>query len=56
MFGEDKKGVVGDGTGDFTYILMLTKIWPGDCKTQLKGTNLRLDEENGKALVMVNGR
>ena len=37
-------------SSDFTYLLMLINLWPGDCKTQLKSTNQKVDSENGKAL------
>ena len=35
---------------------MLINIWPDDWKTQLEMMNLKVDEYNGKALEMVNGR
>ena len=32
------------------------KIWSGDCKNQLERLNMKLDEDNGKTVGMVNGR
>ena len=34
---------------------MLIKLWPGDCNTQLKSTNQKLDKENGIELVKGDG-
>ena len=33
---------------------MLINIWPGYWKTQFKSMNQRVDEENGKAIVIGN--
>ena len=38
-FYEDEKGVGREGSSDFPYLLMLIKLWPGNCKTQLKRMN-----------------
>ena len=35
---------------------MLIQIWPGDGKTQLKRMNQRVDEYNGEAIGIGNGR
>ena len=39
IFDEDEEGVVREGSSDFTYLLMLIKLWPGDRMTQLKTMN-----------------
>ena len=36
------------------YLKMLIKLWPGDWIDQLKRTNQKVDEENGKQLNKVN--
>ena len=41
---------------EYFYLLISTKIRPGDCNNKLKETNMKLNEENDKALVMVNGQ
>ena len=38
------------------YIFMSMEIWPGDWKNQLERMNMKVDEENGKAMGMVNGQ
>ena len=35
---------------------MFIKLWPRYCKTQLKRINNKVDEENGKAIRIGNGR
>ena len=50
VFNEDEEGVVREGSSEFPYILMLIKICPGNWISQLKSTNHKVDEENGKAL------
>ena len=50
LFEKNKDGVVREGSSDFPYLLMLIKLWPRNWKTQLKRTNNKVDEENGKAL------
>ena len=55
FFDEDEEGVVREGSIDFPYLIMLSKLWPGNCKTQLKRVNQKVDEDNGKALVKGNG-
>ena len=35
---------------------MLTEIWPGDWKNNLESMNMKVDEDNGKYVVMVNGK
>ena len=34
LFDEDKKGVGREGSSEFPYLLMLIKLFPGNCKTQ----------------------
>ena len=49
IFDEDDKGVVIEGIIEFSYLLILIKLWPGDCIGQLKSMNQKVDEYNGKA-------
>ena len=56
MFGKDDKGVGREGLSEYPYLLMLMKLWPGDCENQFKRMNMKVDEDNGKSLGMVNGR
>ena len=46
-FGGDEEGVVREGSSEFSYLLMLIKLWPGNWKTQLIRTNQKVDEDNG---------
>ena len=39
IFDEDEEGVVRERSSDFTYLLILIKLWPGDSMTQLKTIN-----------------
>ena len=56
LFGKDEEGVVREGSSEFPYLLILIKIWPDNCKTQLNSTNQKVDEENVKSLVKGNLR
>ena len=56
FFGEDEEGVVREGSSEFPYLLMLIKLWPGDCMNQIKRINQKIYEENGKSLNKVNVR
>ena len=40
---EDEEGVVREGCSE-PYLKMLIKIWPGNCKTQLKMMNQNVDD------------
>ena len=48
LFGEDGKGVGREGSSEFPYLPMLIKLCPGYQKTQLKRTNLKMNEDNDK--------
>ena len=48
--------VLVEGFSEYPYLLMLMKLWPRYWKNDLKRMNMNVDEYNGKALVMVNGR
>ena len=50
FFDEDEKGVGREGSSEFTYLLMLINILPGNWKTQLKSINHKVDEGSEKAL------
>ena len=39
LFDEDEEGVVREGSGSFPYLLILIKIWPGNCKARLNRMN-----------------
>ena len=56
LFDEDEEGVVRDGSSEYTYLLMLMKLWPKDWKNQLVRININLDDDNGKYTGMVNVR
>ena len=53
VFNEDEEGVVREGSSEFPYILMLIKICPGNWISQLKSTNHKVDEDNGKHRIKV---
>ena len=48
LFDKDEKGVGREGSSEFTYLLMVIKLWPGNWKTQLNIMNQKVDEDNGK--------
>ena len=56
VFNKYEEGVVREGSSEFTYLIMLIKLCPGNWKTQLKRMNHKVDGENGKALNKVNVR
>ena len=56
FFGEDEEGVVREGSSEFPCLLMLIKLWPGDCMNHIKRINQKMYEDNGKSLNKVNVR
>ena len=42
--------------GKYPFLLILIKLCTGYFKNKLKGMNMKVDEDNGKTAVMVNGR
>ena len=42
--------VVRECSSEFPYLLMLFQLWHSNGKTQLKSTNRKVDEDNGKSL------
>ena len=50
FFGKYEKGVGREGSSDFSYLLMIVKLWPKDWKTPMKMMNLKVDEYNGEAM------
>ena len=44
LFDEYEKGVGREGSSEFTYLLMLIKLWPRNWKTQIKRINQRMDK------------
>ena len=55
-FDEDKEGVGREGLSEYPYLLILMEIWHGDWNNSSKRTYMKVDEDNGKAVGMVNGR
>ena len=56
VFNEDKEGFVREGSSEFPYLLMSTKLWHGDWMIQLNRMNQKVDEEIWKALSKGNVR
>ena len=56
FFDRYEKGVDREGSSEYPYLIMLIKLWPGNFNNKLKRINLKVYEDNGKSLVMVNGR
>ena len=56
LFDIDKEGVGREELSDYPYLLMTMKIWRVCWKNQLERMNIKVDEGNGKAVGMVNGR
>ena len=56
FFDKDEEGIVREGSSEFSYLLMLIRIWPSNWKTMLKRVNNKVDEDNGKALEKGNVR
>ena len=56
MFDKDKKGVGREGLGEYSYLLMLMKLWPGDWRNNFKSIYMKVEEDNVKSLGMVNGQ
>ena len=55
FFDKDEKGVGREGSSELPYLFVSGKLWHGDWKTQYNKMNLRLDEDNGKAMAIGNG-
>ena len=53
---EDGKGFGIEGYSEFPYLLMPIKLWPEYLNTKLNMINMKVDEDNGKAIVIGNGR
>ena len=47
--------MVREGLSEYTYLLILMKLCPGDCKNRLDWMSMKVDEGTGKYLGMVNG-
>ena len=56
FFDKYEKGFIREGSHEFSYLIILIKLWPGYWKTQAKRINLKVDEYNGKSMVIENGR
>ena len=56
LFDEGGYGVFREEFSVYTYLFILTKIWPGDWNNHLERINMKVDKENGKSPLMVNGR
>ena len=53
LFDEDEEGVVREGLCEYPYSLILMKLQPRGWKNELKRMNMKVDEDNGKAVGMV---
>ena len=56
LFDEYEKGVIREVLSDYTYLLMLKKLWSGDWKNNLNRKDHKVDEDNWKAIRIRNGR
>ena len=56
LFDKDKEGVGREGLINHPYLLIPMKICPGNWNNYSKRININVDEDNGKAAGMVNGR
>ena len=56
LFGEYEETFGGEGLSEYPYLLILMDLWPGDWNNQLKRINIKVDEDDGKSVGMVNGR
>ena len=56
LFDEDEKRLGREGSSEFTYLLMLIRICPGNWKTQLNRMNEKANEYNVKASGKYNRR
>ena len=45
LFDKDEKGVGREGSSEFSYLIILIKLWPGNWDTQLKIMNQKVDEK-----------
>ena len=55
FFDEDEEGVVRELFIKYPSLLMLMKLSTGDWKNKFEMMNMKVHEENGKAVGMVNG-
>ena len=46
LFGEDDEGVARKVLSEYPYLLMLMKVWTGNCKNLLEMMNITVDEYN----------
>ena len=56
LFDEYEEGFVREGSSEFSYLLMLIHLWPGNWNTHLKRMNQKVYKDNGKELVKRNVR
>ena len=52
---KDKEGVGREGLSEYPYLLILMKVWIGGWNNQSKSMNMKVDEDNGKYLGVMNG-
>ena len=55
LFDEEREGVVIEVLSEYPYLLILMKIWIGGWNNQSKRMNMKVDEDNGKYLGVMNG-
>ena len=46
--------MVREGFSEYTYLLILMKLWPGAWNNQLEMMNMKIDKENEKDVLIVN--
>ena len=51
-----RRGGVRSVLSDYPYLLILMKLWPRYLKNQSERMNMKVDEDNRKSVVIVNGR
>ena len=56
FFDEDEEVMVKELLIKYPYLLILLNLSPGDWKNQFESVNMKVDEENGKSVGMVNVR
>ena len=56
LFDGDEEGVVIDGLSCYPYLIMLIKIWTRNWESHLERMNIKVNEDNGTFVVMVNGQ
>ena len=56
LFDEDRDRCVGEDMKEFTYLLMIIKLWPGYWEEHLDQMDNKVDEYNGRGRTQENGQ